>query len=98
MSYDDPMDRAERGPALPDAEDAKVERAVLSFLLDEHPNQLTLPEVAWAINPRDEEFATGDAAERAVRELVGAGLLRCEGGFILLTRAALYFWHLEEGG
>jgi hypothetical protein len=96
MPCPNPRDR-ERDPAFPNDEDAKVERAALAFLLNEHPNRLTLPEVSWAINSRDEEFAAGDAVERAVRELVGAGLLRCEGGFVVPTRAALYFWRLEEG-
>lgn len=95
MPCPNPTDR-ERDPACPNNEDAKVERAVLAFLLDEHPNRLTLPEVAWALNPRDEEFASGDAAERAVRELVGAGLLHCAEGFVLPTRAALYFHRLEQ--
>ncbi len=34
--------------------------------------------------------------ERAVRELVGAGLLHCCCGHVLPTRAALYFRRLEE--
>jgi hypothetical protein len=39
---------------------------------------------------------SGDAVERAIRELVGAGLLRCEGGYVVPTRAALYFHRLES--
>jgi len=95
MPCPNPTDR-ERDPASPNGEDAKVERAVLAFLLDEHPNRLALPEVAWAMNPRDEMFAEDAAVERAVRELVGAGLLLCAGGFVLPTCPALYFHRLEQ--
>lgn len=83
-------------PATPAAEDRKTESAVLAFLLAEYPNQLTIPEVSWALNPRSEEFAEGDAVERAVRQLDGAGLLRCREGFVVPMRAALYYWRLEQ--
>lgn len=94
MANPNPMDR-ERDPV---AEDAKVERAVLAFLLDEHPTQLTIPEVSRALNPKGDSFESEDAVERALRELVGAGLLRCQGGYVLPTRAALYYDRLEPLG
>lgn len=50
MPCSQPTDRAERDPATPAAEDRKVESAVLAFLLAEYPNQLTIPEVSWALN------------------------------------------------
>lgn len=97
MADANPTDCAERDPACPAAQDAKAERAVLAFLVSEHPNQLTVAEVSWVLNDGLVEFETEDAVERAVRELVGAGLLRCSDGFVLPTRAALYFARLEEG-
>jgi hypothetical protein len=97
MADSNPTDCAERDPAGPADQDAKAERAVLAFLVDEHPNQLTVGEVSWALNTDPVEFEAEDAVERAVRELVGAGLLRCSDGFVLPTRAALYFARLEEG-
>jgi len=84
------------GPPSPGHTDRKVESAVLAFVLDEHPNRLTIPEVSWAMSPRGSEFAHGDAIERAVRELVGAGLLHVAEGFVLPTRAALHFYGLEQ--
>jgi hypothetical protein len=36
-----------------------------------------------------------DAGQRAVRELVGAGLVHLEGRFLAPSRAALYFDALE---
>lgn len=77
------------------AEDTKTERVVLAFLIEEHPTQLTIPELSLALNTDPGVFESGDAVERAVRELVGAGLLRCQGGYVLPTRAALYAERLQ---
>jgi hypothetical protein len=83
-------------PDAPASEDTRTERAVLAFLLDQHPDRLTIPELALALNA-SQGFAAEDAVERAVRELVGAGLLHAEGALVLPTRAALYFERLERG-
>lgn len=91
MADPNPTDCAERHPA---GEDAKAERVVLAFLLEEHPSQLTIPELSLALNA-DPGFDTDDAVERAVRELDGAGLLHCHSGFVVPTRSALYFACLE---
>lgn len=96
MSYDDPMDR-ERDPATP--QEPKVERVALAFLIDKHPDRLTIPQVAREMNAKPGGGSeSGDAVERAIRELVGAGLLHCQGGYVLPTRAALYFERLEADG
>jgi hypothetical protein len=65
-------------------EDAAAQRAVLSLVLDEHPTLLAASEVEREIGP-------GDATERAMHDLTGAGLLRREGASVLPTRAALHF-------
>jgi len=77
-------------------QDAKTENAVLAVILEEHPAQLTITEVSLVLNAGPNAPESGDAAERAVRELVGAGLLHCRGAFVLPTRAALYFNRLER--
>jgi hypothetical protein len=95
MAELNPTDRAERVPSTPAEQDAQAEQAVLAFLLDDHPDhQLTIPEVSRAMNAGETDFGSEDAVERAVRELVGAGLLHCQRGFVLPTRAALYFARL----
>jgi hypothetical protein len=94
MAETNPTD-CDRNPAHPSTDDAKAERVVLAFLLEEHPSQLTIPEVSQALNAHPGGFRGDDAVERAVRELVGAGLLCCNGAFVLPTRAALYFERLE---
>jgi hypothetical protein len=77
------------------AQEARNQGVVLSFLLDEHPAQLTIPEVAQALYAYPGDFEENDAVERAIRDLVGAGLLQCQGAFVLPTRAALYVASLE---
>lgn len=69
------------------SEDASVQRAVLSLVLEAHPRQLTIPELAREI--------AGEAVEHAVRDLVGAGLIECGGISIRPTAAALHFESLE---
>jgi hypothetical protein len=94
MSCDHPTDCAQRIP-LPADQDAKTELAVLAFLLDEHPSQLTIPEVSRAMNGGSDDFGAFDSVERAIRQLDGAGLIHCKGGFAIPTRAALYLARLE---
>lgn len=77
------------------AKETRNQGIVLSFLLDEHPAQLTIPEVARELYAHPSDFDENDAVERAIRDLVGGGLLQCHGAFILPTRAALYFSRLE---
>lgn len=77
--------RAERGTT--EEQDASAQRAVLSLVLTEHPTQLTASEIA--------RETVQVEAERTIRELVGAGLLRCEGESVLPTRAAVYFDRLS---
>lgn len=77
------------------AEEVEAERIVLAFIINEHPAQLTIPEVAQALYAHPGDFKSDDAVERAIRELVGGGLLQCHGPFVIPTRAALYCARLE---
>jgi hypothetical protein len=77
------------------AQQAEDQRVVLGFILEEHPNQLTIPEAASALYAHPGNFESEDAVEVAIRDLVGGGLLHCHGPFVLPTRAALYFSRLE---
>ena len=96
MADSNPTDCVERSPSLPVDQDVQAERAVLAFLLDEYPAQLTIPEASRALNAIPGSFEAHDAVERAIRELDGAGLVHCRGGFAVPTRAALYFVRLWE--
>jgi hypothetical protein len=54
------------------------------LVLDAHPKALTIPGLACEIDQ-------DDATERAVRELVGVGLLECKGISLKATPAAIHF-------
>jgi hypothetical protein len=90
MANENPTHCREGGDS-PAIEDAAVKTAILAFVFDQHHAHLTFAELSLAMNYGREDFAAEDAIERAIRELVGAGLLRVVGGLILPTRAALYF-------
>jgi hypothetical protein len=72
-------------------EDAKAQLAVLLLTLEHHPGQLTVAELVREIAANPADFAQADAVERAVGDLVGAGLLHRNGDFALPSRAALRF-------
>jgi hypothetical protein len=66
-------------------EDATMESAVLLQVLALHPAAITLDELVRELGGEGER----DAAERAVRDLVNAGLLRRVDELVLPTRAGL---------
>lgn len=78
-------------PRSTEREDESTQSAVLSLVLNEHPAHLTICEITREV-AEDE----GDGPERAIRDLVGVGLLRCEGASVLPTRAALHFDRLNS--
>jgi hypothetical protein len=78
------------------AEDQTMESAVLRQLLDLHPTRLTPEELAREFAANGGSFAERDAVERAVRDLVGAGLLHRGEDFVAPTRAALRFSELLD--
>jgi hypothetical protein len=57
---------------------------------------LTIPDLVRELTGGSEAFADSDAYERAVRDLTGAGLVRCPCGIVEPTRAALRFYELPE--
>jgi hypothetical protein len=80
----------------PAAEDAANESAVLQQLLDLHPTQVTVTELLREVGGEFAEFDERDAIERAVRDLVGAGLLHRRDDFVVPSRAALRFNELLD--
>ena len=95
MADANPTDRALLDPSTPAIEDRKTESAVLSLLLEEHPTRLTMDELILVLHADPDRSDPEDAGTRAVRELVGAGLLHREGRFVAPSRAAIYFAALE---
>ena len=80
----------------PAAEDAATESAVLQQVLDLYPTQVTYAELLREVGGQSAGFGERDALERAVRDLVGAGLLHRHDDFILPSRAALRFNELLD--
>lgn len=76
-------------------EDAATESAVLQQVLALHPAAITLEELARELG--GEDAGEREAAERAVRDLVAAGLLRRSEELVMPTRAALRFDELLGG-
>lgn len=83
------MDEADDDIPTTAQEDAEVESAVLKHLLALHPTQITVEELAREIDDRPEDFTRRDAIDRAVRELVGVGLLHRRDPFVLPSHAAI---------
>jgi hypothetical protein len=71
-------------PCSSEREDESTQGAVLALVLSEHPAVLAVYEIV-------RELGDDGEAEQALRDLVGVGLLRCEGASVLPTRAALHF-------
>jgi hypothetical protein len=80
----------------PNPGDRKTETAVLALLVAEHPTRLSMEELILVLHADPDRPDPEDAAERAVRELTGAGLLHRDGRFLAPSRAALYFSRLES--
>jgi len=78
-------------------QDLKDQAVVLTHVLAVQPAQLIVPELVREIGAGVAEFAEDDRMERAVRDLTGLGLLRCPGGIVMPTRAAVRFNELLGG-
>ncbi len=78
------------------AEDDATEAALLQQVLSLHPTQVTLAELVRELCGEAPGFRERDAIERAVRDLVAAGLLHHREEFVLPTRAALRFSQLLD--
>jgi len=74
-----------------EAQDIRDQGVVLIHVLTRQPTLLTIPDLVREITAGSEDFAEGDAMERAVRDLTGVGLLMCPSGLAVPTPAALRF-------
>jgi hypothetical protein len=68
------------------ATDTLVESVVLAYVLTERPEGVMIPTLALHFNAEFDQGVDGSAVERAVRELVCAGLLRMEGARVMADR------------
>lgn len=78
--------RQRRAPALTAAADEEMQRVVLAVVLREYPVLLTFPALACELFENPNDLIGGMALARAVRDLVGAGLLHSNGFLVLPSR------------
>jgi hypothetical protein len=79
-------------------EDAREERRVLREVLTIYPASFTLEELTRELTVGSSEYSDQDAIERAVRDLIGCGLLHRMGELVLPTRPAVVFYALIQEG
>jgi hypothetical protein len=77
------------------ADDDAWQLAVLSRVLILHPARLSATELRREMRADAHDFARTDAHNRAVDDLIAAGLLRHDGDSIIASRAAMHFDHLH---
>jgi hypothetical protein len=77
-------------------QDDRDQAAVLRQVLYVYPEVLTLEELARELMFASDEFDQRDRIERAIRDLIGAGLLHQVGPLVLPTRTATAFNRLVE--
>lgn len=94
---DQPSDAGCTGVSPTEAQDLRDQEVVLTHVLVAHPSHLIVPELVREITAGALDFAEDDRMERAVRDLTGLGLLRCPGGVVMPTRAAIRFNELLGG-
>lgn len=80
------------------AQDIRDQAVVLTFVLALNSEHLTIIDLARSLNADPQDFTRADAVERAVRDLVGVGLLEIDGGLVKPTTAARRFIQLIEDG
>jgi hypothetical protein len=89
--HDKPSGVSDDDRASTAAQDLHDQGVVLIHVLTIYPTQLRLLELVREITAGSADFAEGDRVERAVRDLVGVGLLFRGDGLVLPTRAGLRF-------
>lgn len=88
---DNPRGTGDEHVPSTEARDIRDQGVVLIHVLTRHPTLMTIPDLVREITAGSEDFAEGDAMERAVRDLTGVGLLMCPSGLAVPTPAALRF-------
>ncbi len=80
-----------------DSEDARSQSMVLREVLELNPEIRTRDELVRVLTVASTEFEARDRIERAIRDLVAAGLLHIRAGDLVLpTQPAAHFHSLSE--
>lgn len=87
--HDKPKGAGHASAATTAQEDYRDQAAVLRQILDLHPEALTLLELTREMTIDSAAHAERDRIERAVRDLIGGGVLHLVGDLVLPTRTAV---------
>lgn len=98
MADENPTDQGAAG-VVPDPhkEDLSDQSIVLLLVLANFPTQLRLSDLMREITDDSGDFQERDRVERAVRDLVAAGLIFRSEAVVLPTRSALRFQEILGG-
>jgi hypothetical protein len=78
-------------------DDDRAQASVLREVLWMHPEPIALGELTRAMTVASDAFGDRDRIERAVRDLIGSGLLyKRDDDFVIPTRAAVRLYVLFE--
>lgn len=98
MAEENSMARGSSDCPSNEAQDLRDQGSALIYVLTLYPTHLRLSELIQEVSAGAADFAQRDAIERAVRDLVGVGLLFRSDGLVLPTRAALRFNEILGAG
>jgi hypothetical protein len=87
--HDKPIGAGNERAATTAREDYRDQAAVLRQILDLHPEPLTLAELTREMTIDSTDHGERDRIERAVRDLIGGGVLHLVGDLVLPTRTAV---------
>jgi len=87
--HDKPIDAGDESAATTAQQDYRDQARVLQTILDLHPEPLTLAELTREMTIDSTDHGERDRIERAVRDLIGGGVLHLVGDLVLPTRAAV---------
>jgi len=87
--HDKPIGAGDESAATTAQLDYRDQARVLRTILDLHPEPLTLAELTREMTIDSTDHGERDRIERAVRDLIGGGVLHLVGDLVLPTRTAV---------
>ena len=97
MANDNPMGAEDQRALTTLDDDGRAQASVLREVLWMYPEPITLGELTREMTVASDKFGDSDRIERAVRDLIGGGLLyKRDDDLVIPTRAAVRLYVLFE--